>query len=179
MHRLTLISVVLVVLLAGACGGETTGGNAPAGGGGDGGEGGDLLTQIQDSGTLTASTDPAYPPQSSQNAQGEFVGFDIDVTKEIAKRLGVDVEFVTPAFDAITAGSWGGRWHLAVGSITITPERQEGLYFTEPYYYTRATATSPTSRPISTGLRSASARSAATSSTSRRTSISPVSLPST
>jgi polar amino acid transport system substrate-binding protein len=130
-----------MVLLAAACGGETT---APSGGGdGDSGtagkEGNDLLQVVKDRGTLIASTDPAYPPQSSRNPQGEFEGFDIDVTNEIAERLGLDgVEWVTPAFDAITAGSWSGRWDLSVGSITITKERQKVLLFTEPYYFTPA-----------------------------------------
>ena len=137
-----LVLVTFLLLLAAACGGETT---APTGGeGGDGGsgtagkEGNDLLQVVKDRGTLIASTDPKYPPQSSQNPEGEFVGFDIDVTEEIAKRLGVDVEFTTPSFNAIVAGNWSGRWDLSVGSVTITPERQKVLHFTEPYYYTPA-----------------------------------------
>lgn len=133
MRRLRWLGcVALFSLLAAACGG---GGD---GGGGGGGGAPDLLQTIKDRGTLIASTDPAYPPQSFQTPQGEFKGFDIDVTQEIAKRLGVEVEYVTPNFDAITAGSWGGRWDISVGSITITPERQKALFFTPPYYYTPA-----------------------------------------
>jgi polar amino acid transport system substrate-binding protein len=71
---------------------------------------------------------------------GEFKGFDIDVTEEIAKRMGVDVEWQTPSWDVITAGSWNGRWDLSVGSMTITPERSKVLYFSPPYYYTPAAA---------------------------------------
>ncbi len=137
-----LVLATSLLLLAAACGGETT---APTGsGGGDDGsgtagkEGSDLLQVVKDRGTLIASTDPKYPPQSSQNPEGEFVGFDIDVTEEIAKRLGVEVEFTTPSFNAIVAGNWSGRWDLSVGSVTITPERQKVLHFTEPYYYTPA-----------------------------------------
>ena len=138
-----LILLTSLMLLAAACGGETT---APSGGGdgGDGGggtagkEGNDLLQVVKDRGTLIASTDPKYPPQSFQNPEGEFEGFDIDVTEEIAKRLGVDVEFTTPSFNAIVAGNWSGRWDLSVGSVTITPERQKVLHFTDPYYYTPA-----------------------------------------
>jgi polar amino acid transport system substrate-binding protein len=133
--------VAFLMLLVAACGGETTAG----GGGGDGDtgtagkEGNDLLQVVKDRGTLIASTDPAYPPQSRRNPQGEFEGFDIDVTEEIAKRLGLDgVEYVTPPFDAIIAGSWGGRWDLSVGSVTITTERQKVLHFTPPYYFTPA-----------------------------------------
>ena len=88
---------------------------------------------------LTVSTDPAYPPASSLNEQtGEYEGFDIDVATEIAKRLGVDVAWETPAWDVITAGSWNGRWDTTVGSMTPTNDRQEVLYFTEPYNYTPA-----------------------------------------
>ena len=71
---------------------------------------------------------------------GEFKGFDIDVTEEIAKRMGVDVEWQTPSWDVITAGSWNGRWDLSVGSMTITPERSKVLYFSPAYYYTPAAA---------------------------------------
>jgi polar amino acid transport system substrate-binding protein len=85
------------------------------------------------------STDPAYPPQSSLNEQtGEYEGFDIDVATEIAKRLGVDVAWEAPSWDVITAGSWNGRWDTTVGSMTPTNDRQEVLYFTQPYNYTPA-----------------------------------------
>ncbi|HCB06560.1 MAG TPA: cysteine ABC transporter substrate-binding protein, partial [Nocardioides bacterium] len=99
----------------------------------------DLLAEICEKGTLTVSTDPAYPPQSSLNEQtGDYEGFDIDVATEIAKRLGVDVAWEAPSWDVITAGSWNGRWDTTVGSMTPTNDRQEVLYFTKPYNYTPA-----------------------------------------
>ena len=99
----------------------------------------DLLASIEDKGTLTVSTDPAYPPQSSLNKKtGKYEGFDIDVATEIAKRLGVDISWEAPAWDTITAGNWNGRWDASVGSMTITPERVKVLDFTPPYYYTPA-----------------------------------------
>jgi polar amino acid transport system substrate-binding protein len=140
MRRLRfLMPIACTFLLVAACAGEPTGGAGGGGGGGDsGGGGGDLLSAVEQRGTLVASTDPAYPPQSFQDESGAYKGFDIDVIKEIAERLGVEVQYVTPSFDAITAGAWGGRWDVAVGSITITPERKKGLLFTTPYYYTPA-----------------------------------------
>ena len=57
---------------------------------------------------------------------------------EIAERLGVEVAWEAPAWDVITAGSWNGRWDTTVGSMTPTNDRQEVLYFTEPYNYTPA-----------------------------------------
>jgi polar amino acid transport system substrate-binding protein len=131
--RLASLAVALTALVVvTACGG---GGSAGGGGGG-----GDLLQEVKDRGTLRVSTDPAYPPQSFQTNSGEFKGFDIDVAEEIAKRLGVDVEWIVPSWDVITAGSWNGRWDLSVGSMTITPERSKVLYFSPAYYYTPAAA---------------------------------------
>jgi polar amino acid transport system substrate-binding protein len=135
----SLIVALAVLLVVSACGGG--GGSAGGGDSGDsGGGGGDLLQEVKDRGTLRVSTDPAYPPQSFLNNQGEFEGFDIDVTEEIAKRMGVEVEWMTPSWDVLTAGNWNGRWDLSVGSMTITPERAEVLHFTPPYYYAPAAA---------------------------------------
>jgi polar amino acid transport system substrate-binding protein len=99
---------------------------------------GDLLETVQDRGTLIVSTDPNYAPQSFLETDGTFVGFDIDVATEIANRLGVEIAFETPEWDAITAGSWSERWDISVGSMTITTPRKEVLDFTQPYYYTPA-----------------------------------------
>ena len=108
-------------------------------GGGDESASDDLLASIEDKGVLTVSTDPAYPPASELNKEtNEYEGFDIDVATEIAKRIGVDIAWETPGWDTITAGNWNGRWDISVGSMTITPERNEVLYFTPPYYYTPA-----------------------------------------
>lgn len=144
MRRSLLVPLlfVLVLLVAAACGGDTTAGGDAGGDGGGGGIGeggsGDLLSQIKERGKLVASTDAAYPPASSRTPAGDFEGFDIDVINHIADEIGVDVEFVTPAFEAIVAGGWSGRWDLSVGSMTITPERQKVLHVTTPYYYTPA-----------------------------------------
>jgi ABC-type amino acid transport substrate-binding protein len=97
------------------------------------------LAEICEAGTLVVSTDPAYPPQSFLNEEtGDYEGFDIDVAREIASRLGVEVEFTDPSFDAVVAGNWGGRWDVSVGSVTVTEERREVLDFTQPYYFTPA-----------------------------------------
>lgn len=100
---------------------------------------GDLLAEVCEKGVLTVSTDPAYPPQSKYVPKDdEYVGFDIDVATEIANRLGVDIAWEAPSWDVITSGGWNGRWDMSVGSMTPTNDRQEVLYFTQPYYYTPA-----------------------------------------
>ncbi len=104
-----------------------------------GGDADDLLGQIEADGVIRVSTDANYEPQSFLNESGEFIGFDIDVAKEIGERLGVEVEFKTPDWDLITAGNWGGQWDMSVGSMTVTTARQQVLNFAEPaYYYTPA-----------------------------------------
>jgi polar amino acid transport system substrate-binding protein len=121
-----IMAALALVLAVSACGG------------GDDGES-DLLAAIEEKGVLTVSTDPAYPPQSELNKDtGEYEGFDIDVAKEIAKRLEVDIAWEAPAWDTIISGNWNGRWDISVGSMTITPERAEVLHFSPPYYYTPA-----------------------------------------
>ena len=100
--------------------------------------GGEVLDRVMGNKVLVMSTDAEYPPQSSLNENNEFIGFDIDVGREIAKRMGVDIEFVTPSWDVITAGKWAGRWDMSVGSMTPTAKRKEVLDFPAIYYYTPA-----------------------------------------
>lgn len=99
---------------------------------------GEVLDRVMATKTLTLSSDPAYPPQSFLNDKNEMDGFDIDVAREIAKRLGVELKIITPAWDMITAGRWGGRWDISVGSMTPTKERAQVLEFPAVYYYTPA-----------------------------------------
>ncbi len=99
---------------------------------------GDALDRIMDAGTLKVATDASWAPQSFLNDNNEMDGFDVDVAREIASRLGVEVEFVTPSWDIITAGNWNGRWDMSVGSMTPTAARAEVLSFPEVYYFTPA-----------------------------------------
>lgn len=98
----------------------------------------DLLAIVKDRGKLVVSMDADYAPQSVVLPDGSFEGFDIDVGTEIAERLGVDAEFSPQDWDTITSGSWGGRWDISVGSMTVTTDRKEVMSFTNPYYYTPA-----------------------------------------
>jgi polar amino acid transport system substrate-binding protein len=109
-----------------------------------------LLGKVQAAGKIVMSTDPQYPPQSALKSDGTFEGFDIDVGTEIAKRLGVKLEFATPDWNIITAGSWSGRWDFSVGSMTITTPREKVLAFSKPYYFTPAQIAASTASGITT-----------------------------
>jgi polar amino acid transport system substrate-binding protein len=109
----------------------------------------DKLAEVLERGTLVISTDPEYPPQSkldkgatrlentqcamTQYTANQFKGFDVDTAVEIARRLGVEPCFVTPQWDLVVAGGWADRWDLNVGSMSITQERAQALYFAQPY----------------------------------------------
>ena len=111
---------------------------------------GDVLDKIMSSKTLKVATDANWPPQSFINADNVMDGFDVDVAREIAKRLGAEIEFITPSWDIITAGNWNGRWDMHVGSMTPTKQRAKILSFPAVYYYTPAAAAVHKSSKIST-----------------------------
>ena len=95
----------------------------------------DLLSEVRKRGKLLISTDANYEPLSFRTPEGVWRGFDIDVGREIARRLGVQPQFLDINFDVISGGNWNGRWDVNVDSMTITRDRQRVLYFTQPYYY--------------------------------------------
>ncbi len=99
---------------------------------------GPVLDSIMEKKSIMVATDANWPPQSFINDKNEMDGFDVDVAREIAKRMDVEIEFTTPAWDIITAGNWNGRWDLHVGSMTPTKARAEKLAFPAVYYYTPA-----------------------------------------
>ena len=99
---------------------------------------GAVLDRVMEAKDLKVATDANWAPQSFMNDKNELDGFDVDVAKDIGKRLGVQVEFVTPGWDIITAGNWSGRWDMHVGSMTPTKKRAEIFDFPAVYYYTPA-----------------------------------------
>ena len=81
--------------------------------------------------------DDAYAPMGFRNEQGEIVGFDIDLAKEAAKRMGVEFEFKPIDWDnkreAITSGNVDILWN----GTDITDERKEYMIFSKPYMINR------------------------------------------
>jgi len=112
----------------------------------------DKLAEIQARGTLVIATDSDYVPQShliadskpnpdtkcesTQYTANQFEGFDVEVAKEVASHLGVEACFVTPPWSQLVAGSWGDNWDVHVGSVAITFDRMQHLFFSQPYYAT-------------------------------------------
>ena len=101
---------------------------------------GETLDRVMSAKELVVATNAGWPPQSYLDDNNEMVGFDIDVAREIATRLGVEVRFETPDWATLTGGRWQGRYDLGVGSVTPTKARAQvidfaGIYYYSPYVY--------------------------------------------
>lgn len=101
---------------------------------------GATLDRVMSKKTMVVATNSGWPPQSFLNDNNEMVGFDIDVSREIGKRLGVEVSFQTPDWATLTGGHWQGRYDVGVGSVTPTKSRAQvidfaGIYYYSPYVY--------------------------------------------
>jgi polar amino acid transport system substrate-binding protein len=92
--------------------------------------GGPVLAQDK----IVVGAYPANPPWEYKTEAGDFEGFEVEVATEVAKRLGLDVEFQDMGFQALFAATASGRIDFAVSSISITNERLESQSFTQPYY---------------------------------------------
>lgn len=95
----------------------------------------DDLEAIKSSGVFSAAMSGQYPPFSMVNEQNEVIGFDVDITEEIARRLGVEPQTVTATFDGIIPGLLTKKYDSIIGSLTITDDRSKVVDFVGPYYH--------------------------------------------
>ena len=125
---LALLAALALVLTAGfavGCGDDDDDG-------GDGGGGGADLGTITE-GELLVGTDTPYPPFEIGQPP-DISGFDIEVMDAIAEDLGVEATYQDTGFDTIFRDTANGQFDTAAAASTITPERQQKVNFTDPYY---------------------------------------------
>jgi len=91
-----------------------------------------------DQGTLTIALTGKYPPFSFYDGAGDLVGFDVDISRAIAKETGHDLNIVATEWDGILAGLLVGKYDAIIGSMAITPEREKAVNFSTPYYISGA-----------------------------------------
>lgn len=97
----------------------------------------DLLAQIQAKGKITFAMEGQWAPWTYHDESGELVGYDTEVGKAIAKKLGVEAEFVEGEWDGLFAGLDTGRYDAIINGVDITEERSKKYNFTTPYAYIR------------------------------------------
>lgn len=135
MKKFSLAFLLLMAMLVlAACGGgsteedPTTDDAAESGGAED-----DLLAKVQEEGTLVIGTEGTYPPFTFHDESGELTGFDVEIAREVADRLGVEAEFLETQWDAMFAGLDASRFDMVANQVGINPERQESYEFSDPY----------------------------------------------
>ena len=105
---------------------------------------------IQDKGYFVMGLDDAFPPMGFRDEKNEIVGFDIDLAKEVAKRLGVDVKFQTIVWESKLEEINSGNIDVIWNGFSVTPERQKEYLFTKPYIKNRQVIVVTADSPIKT-----------------------------
>ena len=97
--------------------------------------GGDLLSTIQNRGTLIVALEGAWQPWSFHDTDDTLVGYDVEVSRAIAEKLGVEPEYVESDWDSLFAGMDAGRYDMVCNGVEVTEERSKTYDFTTPYGY--------------------------------------------
>lgn len=77
-----------------------------------------------------------FVPWAMKDKNGEFVGFEIDVMKELAKDLGVEIEFVPTTWSGIIPALLSNKFDVIIGGMSVTPQRNLKVNFSVAYDYT-------------------------------------------
>lgn len=91
-----------------------------------------------EAGKLTVVGSGGYPPFNYISESGDVIGFDVDVGAELAKRLELELNYVTGEWSGLIEGLRNKRYDGILGSMAITDERLETVNFSIPYYYSGA-----------------------------------------
>ncbi|KXG10046.1 L-cystine-binding protein TcyA [Anoxybacillus sp. P3H1B] len=128
----TMCSLLLIIaaLLLSGCGNQEANNGAKNNGAKNST---DLLTKIKEDGELRIGTEGTYPPFTFHGKNGELTGFDVEVAKEVAKRLGVKPVFMETQWDAMFAGLDAKRFDMIANQVGIRSDRQEKYDFSIPY----------------------------------------------
>lgn len=95
------------------------------------------LAEIKAAGKIVVGTSADYPPYESIDADGNFVGFDMDLIRAVGERLGVEVEIQDMPFDSLIASVQEGKIDAVIAAMQATAERDEQVDFTIPYRMTK------------------------------------------
>ena len=140
MKRRTFISMMSVMAAAGVltlsgCSNSSTSTAASAGASPAADSSADQLAAIQASGKLIVALEGAWQPWSYHDESDTLVGYDVEVSRAIAEKLGVEPEYVESDWDSLFAGLDAGRFDMVCNGVEVTDERALTYDFTTPYGY--------------------------------------------
>lgn len=128
----------IAALVLAACGGSEGGSgasSAPA----QSAVSGSLIERINNKGTVIVGTEGTYAPFTYHDKDGKLTGYDVEVTRAVAEKLGVKVEFKETQWDSMMAGLKAGRFDVVANQVGLTsPERQATFDKSEPYSWSGA-----------------------------------------
>ncbi|MBP0726907.1 amino acid ABC transporter substrate-binding protein [Bacillus sp. RG28] len=105
----------------------------------------DTLSAVKKSGELKIGTEGTYAPFTFHDKNGNLTGFDIDLSNEVAKRLGVKPKYFETQWDSMFAGLNSSRFDMIANEVGIKPDRQKEYLFSEPYSSSSAALVVPSS----------------------------------
>ncbi|VEE07248.1 amino acid ABC transporter substrate-binding protein [Neisseria animalis] len=133
LKKLVLGSITALVLAA--CGGD----NGSAAATQTGAQGGSLIERINNKGTITVGTEGTYAPFTYHDESGKLTGYDVEVTRAVADKLGITVEFKETQWDSMMAGLKAERFDVVANQVGLTtPERRATFDRSEPYSWSGA-----------------------------------------
>ena len=140
MKRRTFISMMSVMAAVGVmtlsgCSNSSTSTAASSGASSAAGSAADQLAAIQASGKLIVALEGAWQPWSYHDESDTLVGYDVEVSRAIAEKLGVEPEYVESDWDSLFAGLDAGRFDMVCNGVEVTDERALTYDFTTPYGY--------------------------------------------
>ncbi|WP_232698315.1 amino acid ABC transporter substrate-binding protein [Brevibacillus daliensis] len=133
------VSILTASLFLAGCGstnsstgstGETTGGDNHATA--------SSLEDIKKAGKIRIGTEGTYAPFTFHDSSGKLTGFDVELASEIAKRIGVEAEFIESKWDGMFAGIDAGRFDIVVNQVAIREDRLQKYDFSDPYNVSKA-----------------------------------------
>jgi cystine transport system substrate-binding protein len=95
----------------------------------------DLLATVKARGTLKVALEGTYPPFNYKEKNGELAGYDVDVARLLASKLGLKIEFVSSEWAGILAGLASNKYDVIVSQVGINPKREQAFDFSQPYIY--------------------------------------------
>ncbi|MDQ2700229.1 MAG: ABC transporter substrate-binding protein [Actinomycetota bacterium] len=142
---MTALAVMSALVLA-ACGGDD---DSSSDSGDTSSASSSFSSELITDGTLTVGSDIPYPPFEFGKAP-DYDGFDIDMVNAIAKKIGVETAIEDTSFDTIFTDVAQGKFDMVASASTITPEREETVDFSDPYYEAEQALLVPEGSDIST-----------------------------
>jgi L-cystine transport system substrate-binding protein len=129
--KLSIIMLIALSMVLAACGQS----NDKEESSGDSKEGSEtsLYDQVMEEGELLVGTEGTYPPFTFHDESGELTGFDVEIVREVAKRLGVEAKFQETQWDAMFEGLNSKRFDVIANQVGIREDRQEKYDFSTPY----------------------------------------------